>query len=285
MTRVVGLLVALTGCAQVLGLEGTSFDQRDADVDAPSICDGAPACNATTGRSVCGVLVQTGATGGLPLRVSSPTGQSCMMLGSTDGPCALAIVGQPMASYFANNAADQIAGELDDCGRFVVRDLPASADDVAVAVTGTAIEQSAVVLVDRPTGVGTDTNVRLPVVTAATSAAWGSQINSANPPDVTASYLVTYVSTTNAPIATNELRVNGGAVGDPPTLPWGVYFTGGLPYGTVDPALDKTQDNGTALVVPPAGSFQLGGFRTGKNCTPVTLQAVPNALVHIALRC
>jgi hypothetical protein len=96
-------------------------------VDAPSVCDGAPACAAGTGRSVCGYLVQTGAMAGTPLRVASPTGQSCATLGSTEGPCALSIFGQPMTSYFAGNTADQIVGELDDCGRYVIRDIDQSA--------------------------------------------------------------------------------------------------------------------------------------------------------------
>lgn len=278
-------LLVLTGCAQLLGLEDTKFDQRDATVDAPSICDGAPACTATSGRSVCGRLVQTGGSGGLPLRLESATGESCATLGSTEGPCALQILGQPMASYFTGNSADAVMGQVDDCGRFVVPDLPTSAANVAVVATGAEIAQSAAIVLHRPTSVGTDTNVKLYVVTTTTSAAWGTQITSGNPPDVTGSYLVSYVSPMNAPIATNELRVNGAAVGDPPTLPWGVYFRGAMPFGTIDPTLDATQDNGTALVVPPPGAFQLGGFRTGRNCMPESLQAVPNALIHIAMPC
>jgi len=273
------VLLMLGGCAQLLGLDDTKYDQHDAMVDAPSICDGAPACTAASGRSVCGVLLQTG---GVPLRVGEPTGQSCSTM---EGPCALQVLGDSMASYFAGTTASAVVGQLDDCGRFVVPDLPTTADDVAVWVTGPEIEQSAVVVVDRPTSAGTDTGVKLFVVTTATSAAWGTQISSTSPPDVTGSYLVSYINMMNAPIATNELRVNGGAVGDPPTLPWGVYFSGSMPFGSVDPSLNATQDTGTALLVPAAGSFQLGGFRTGKTCTPVSLQAVPNALIHIALRC
>jgi hypothetical protein len=280
--RLAFVALALTGCAQLLGLDNTKFDQRDAGVDAPSVCDGAPACVSSTGRSMCGQLMQTGAMAGTPLRLPSPTGQSCASLGSTEGPCALTIYGQAMASLFANNTADRIGGEIDDCGRFVVPDIDAAAKDVAVVVTGTDIEQSAAVLINRPTMPGTDTQQPLYVVATSTAQDWGTQIDPANPPSVTGSYLVTFETTSDMPYT---LRVGGAAVGTPPTQPWGMYFAGTAPFGMLDPALMGSQANHSALVVPPTGSIQLGGQRTGKNCGTVTVQAVANTLIHVSLSC
>ena len=67
-------LACTTGCAQLLGLEATKFDQKDAMTDGASVCDGAPMCVSTTGRSVCGVLFDTGVMAGLPVRAPSFTG-------------------------------------------------------------------------------------------------------------------------------------------------------------------------------------------------------------------
>jgi hypothetical protein len=120
------------------------------------------------------------------------------------------------------------------------------------------------------------------VVTSATATAWGTQIDPANPPPVTGSYLVTFATNSDIPYS---LRVGGGTIGMPPTQPWGVYFTGTYPFGTLDPSLTGSQANHTGLLVPPTGAFQLGGQRTGKSCTPVTVQAVANALVHVTLSC
>jgi len=274
--------LVLTGCAQLLGLEDTKYDQHDSGVDAPSICDGAPACTAMTGRSVCGQLVQTGAMAGLPLRLGSPTGNSCATVGSTEGPCALTVYGQAMTSFFAGNPADRITGEIDDCGRFVVPDLDSAVADIAVAVTGTDIEQSAVVVIDRPTMMGTDTRVEVDVVTTATAQGWGTEIDAANPPSVTGSYLVTFATTSDIPYT---LRIAGTTVGSPPTQPWGLYFAGSAPFGTLDPALTGSQANHTAIVVPPTGSMELSGQRPGKTCSKVMLQPVANTLIHVTLGC
>ena len=280
--RAVLAVVLLSGCAQMLGLENTKFDQRDATVDAPSVCDGAPACIVSSGRSTCGQLMQTGADAGTPLRVASPTGQSCAMLNSSEGPCALTIFGQPMASYFAQDAASRIAGEIDDCGRFVVPDIDHNAANVAVVVTGTDIAESAAVVIGRETVIGTDVGVVLPVVTLAASTAWGMQLVPSNPPDVTSSYLVTFATMSDMPY---QLRVGGAAVGDPPTQPWGAYFSGTVPFGTLDPVLDGSQANRSALVVPPSGLVRLSGQRPGKTCVEVMVQAVPGALIHVTLSC
>jgi hypothetical protein len=271
-----------SGCAQILGLDNTRFDQKDAPGDSPNVCDGAPACTSGPGRSVCGQLVDTGAAAGQALRAATPTGASCTTV-TSDGPCALTVYGQPMASYFAGTTTDRVAGTIDDCGRYVVRDLNASAADVAVVFTGATIDESASVLRGRPTMAGTDT-LLAPIVRTGTVTRWAMQLSGTSPPNVTGSYLVSYVSA-STPIANEELRIGGASVGNQPTIPWGAYFTGALPYGDLDPAATKTTATGTAIVVPPNGSFMLGGFRTGANCPAVPLQAVTGALIHVTLSC
>jgi hypothetical protein len=287
------VLVACTGCAQLLGLDSTKFDFKDAMVDAPSVCDGAPACVANTGRSVCGQLVDTGANGGALLRVASPTGTACS---STEGPCALAVYGQTKTAFFASSAT-RVAGTIDDCGRFVVPDLDATAADVAVVFTATTNVTTATLVLGRPTmtgtdtgvigygvttaTVGTDTGVIGYGVTTATEADWGSQLSTT----ISAGYLVTQVDTTGAPAVGFVDWVMGGPVVGPPVPPWDAYFSGGKAFGAFDPQQRMTDASGTSLVVPPTGSFMLGGARTGRTCKQIGLQLVPNALVHVALSC
>lgn len=280
------LLLPLVGCSQILGLENTQFDQHDARVDAPSNCDGAPRCISTTGRSVCGQLYLTGDAGGQPMRVAAPTGMTCAGLGSSDGPCALSIFGQAKTSYFTAVGTDRIAGEIDDCGRFVIPDLDAAAADVAVvAKGGTEFIESAGLLLGRMTTPGgSDKGLELPIVSAATEMAWATQLDPGTTPDVIGGYLVTYVNASAIAISGEELRVNGGAVNKPPAVPWGAYFSGAKPFGTIDPTLTTTQDSGTAAVVP-SGSFMLGGFRQGRTCTQVPLQPVSGAIIHVTLSC
>jgi len=284
------LLVPLVGCSQILGLEDTKFDQKDATVDAPSNCDGAPRCTAMTGRSACGQLFNTGAMAGTPMRVASPTGMTCAELGSSEGPCALSIQGQSKATYFAGTGADVIAGEIDDCGRFVIPDLDVSVADIAVvAKGGTDFVDSAALLLGRPTMMGTDTKLELLVVSDATDTTWGTQLNAANPPSLAGGYLVSYVDSNGVPTPGIEIRINtgggSGPVGKPPATPWGAYFTATPSFGTFDPNLTTTQDGGTAAVHPATGMFMLGGQKTGRTCTQIPLQAVPAAVIHVLVRC
>lgn len=283
------LLVPLAGCAQILGLEDTKFDQKDAMVDAPSSCDGAPRCTSTTGRSVCGQLLGTGTTAGTPLRVASPTGTLCSDLGSSDGPCALSIQGQATATLFAGTGTDVIAGEIDDCGRFVIPDLdPTIADVAVVAKGGTDFVDSGALVIGRPTMAGTDTNIVLPVVTTATDTAWGTQLDSASPPTTEGGYLVSYVDANGAPVAGLEIRINtgggSGPVGKPPQIPWGGYFSG-AGFDSFDAAATATQASGTAAIHPSSGMFMLGGQKTGRTCTQVSLQGVSTAVIHVVVRC
>ncbi|HTL33834.1 MAG TPA: hypothetical protein VL326_11950 [Kofleriaceae bacterium] len=284
------LLLPLVGCAQILGLEDTKFDQKDATVDAPSMCDGAPRCIAMTGRSACGQLFGTGSMAGTPLRAASPTGMTCAELGSSEGPCALSIQGQSKTTFFAGTGADVIAGEIDDCGRFVIPDLDASLADVAiVAKGGTDFIDSAALVLGRPTMMGTDLKIELPIVSTMTDTAWGMQLDSTNPPSVEGGYLVSYVDANGIPTSGIEIRVNtgggSGPIGKPPATPWGAYFTGTMPFGMFDMALTTTQEGGTAAVHPATGAFMLGGQKTGRTCTQISLQALPAAVIHVVVRC
>jgi hypothetical protein len=280
-----GLLGCLFGgCSQILGLEDTKFEHRDAMIDAPSNCDGAPRCTSSTGRSVCGQLYGAGASAGLLLRADSPTGETCATLASTTGPCAYAVYAQPLAGYYAGTTDDHIMGELDDCGRFVVPDLDSSAADVAVVFSGGEIVESVTLVLGREAMAGIDV-VKAPLIPTAALTDWAMQIDPASPPTLSGGYLVTYVNALGESISMQELRVNGGAVGDPPTTPWGAYFTGTGAYGTIDGAATTTSASGSALVVPATSMFNLGGFRPGKNCAPAAVQPHPNAFIHLALSC
>jgi len=282
---IAGAALVLAGCSQLLGLEDTKFEQRDAMIDAPSTCDGAPRCMGTTGRSVCGQLYGTGAQAGQLLRVAAPTGETCASSSSTEGPCAYTVYAQSVADYHAGTTASRIAGEIDDCGRYFVSDLATADTNIAVVFTGTDIVESVTLKLDRENAVGVDTGVDAPLVAMTLPMQWATQIDAANPPTISAGYLVTYVNALSQPIPMQELRVNGGMVGDPPTLPWGAYFSGDGAYNTLDPAAMSTGVSGSALVVPSATMFMLGGFRTGRNCTPVSVTPHPNAFIHLALDC
>ena len=263
------------GCAQILGLDNTTFDQKDAQIDAPGICDGAPACTAFTGRSLCGQLIGTGTTPG-PVRVAAPTGDVCS---GTEGPCGLSGFGQPLASFFTGTTTDQIPARIDDCGRFVVPDLDASIGNVAIVVQGASFSSTARLVFDRPTIIGTDTGIDALVVTSETRLAWATQMSLAET-DVASGYLVRYK--TDPLGLSEEARVDGAKPpGPPPTPPWAAYF--GNDFELLDPALVATGAEGTALIVPNVGTFKLGGFRPGKQCERDALQRVLSTLIFVTL--
>jgi hypothetical protein len=273
------VLLLATGCKQVLGLDDTKFAFMDAAVDAPSVCDGAPACTSSTGRSVCGQLYQTGASGGQLLRVSAPTGAACT---STGGPCAFTVYGQAATSFYAGTATDRVNGTIDDCGRFVVPDLPATAADVAVVFDATGFTTSASLVIGRMTSPGDDRGVPAFPVATTTLAGWGTETSTT----VSYGYLVTQADAMGVPQATEEVWVNGGTVAGPPNPPWSAYFSGGQAFDTASTSATMTDASGTSLVVPAAtGSFSLGGKRTGKTCTQVMVQPVAGALIHVNLSC
>jgi len=275
--------LAASGCANLLGLDSTKLDFKDAMTDAPSACDGAPACTSTTGRSVCGQLLEVGANGGLPLRGAAPTGMACA--GSSLGPCAFTVYGQDEISFFASTTTGRVTGSIDDCGRFVVPDLDATQANVAVVFAASGFETSASLVLGRPTMPGTDTVVAYGVDMASVTA-WGTQLSSATPPDTTAGYLVAHVDSAGAPVATDKDRLNGADLPGPPTAPWVAYFTGSTAFGALDPTATATGPSGTSLVVPAAGTVTLSSARTGKTCTPMPmLQIIPMTLIYVALSC
>jgi hypothetical protein len=269
-------LVLCAGCSQLLGLSNTKFDFKDAMTDAPSVCDGAPACSSMTGRSACGYLVDTGANAGTALRVASPTGGACS--GSSEGPCALSVYGQSEADFFTG-AATHVQGSIDDCGRFVVPDLPATAANVAIVFSGADHVTTALLVLGRPTTPGTDTGLVAYPVSTATEAAWGTQLSTT----VGGGYLV-LLARGQLPQATEVAWVGGGPVPGPPKAPWAAYF-GDVPFGMLDPSATQTGSSGTALVVPQAGTFMLGGAKFGATCKQIAVQTVGAALIQVTLSC
>jgi hypothetical protein len=287
MRALVALLSLLAGCPQVLGLDNTTFEPQDGGVDAPSVCDGAPACTSSTGRSVCGQLFATGDAAGPPLRVANPTGAACVA-GNTEGPCALAVGGMAMASLFDTTQTGRIEGVVDDCGRFVVADLDTTLADVAIVFTGTDFHPTATLVLGRELAAGEDRDVTALAVTTATTAAWSMQLSPADPPIETGTgYLVEYTRSDRPVLDTQVAKDNSSGLTNPAgTIPWAAYFGGGGPFGTLDPALTATGETGTALAVLGGGIFSLEGVRTGARCKIAGLQQVGNTLIHvIAVNC
>ena len=268
------LLLACTGCAQILGLDDTTLDRRDAGVDAPSICDTpAIACTASTGRSVCGQL--TVVSTGEPYRVAAPRGVPCSGL---EGPCGLTVFGQPLADYFAGSTTNRIMGQTDDCGHYVIADLSTGATDIAVVATGADIATSGRIVFDA--AATTIDRVTAPVVPKTTVTAWASQLGVAESA-LAQGYLVRYLDGAGAPVPMEEVRIAGAGVGMPPTPPWAAYFTGA--FDALDRALTATTAQGTVLIAPPSGTFRIGGFHIGKQCGRDGFQAVSNTFLTVVL--
>lgn len=278
-----GMLLA--GCAQLLGLDKTSLEQPDGNLDAASVCDGAPLCTAgTTGRSVCGQLFETGANAGQPFRIAEPTGAACGV--SVDGPCALQVAGNTMEAFFNNDATADVPGQIDDCGRFAVPDLDPLVP-VAVKFTDPANTfriSATLVVLGRPAEPGAeDRDVPAYAVLATTVADWSTSLDAMTPPDLSSAYLVKYTSSDGLALAGEAVAVdNGSALVNPPgTIPWAGYFAGSVPFGTLDTAATVTAASGTAITVMPAGPFSLEGFRQGRRCKIENLRSVSNTLIHV----
>ncbi len=274
-----GAFLLLSGCAQILGLDNTTFDAPA--VDVPSVCDGAPACISTNGRSVCGQLFGTGPTANLPLRVAAFTGAVCQG-GNVEGPCGLTVAAYPKATYFDGSRTGKVAGQIDDCGRFAVGDIETSVADVAIELTGTGFQPTATLLINRTTIAGEDRDIKLYAVASDTLTLWANQMSSTTPPDTTTGYLIDY-TTIAGPLVGEAVALDmGSAFGNPPgTVPWAGYFATDSVFGNLDMTLMSTGNTGTAFAVLPPGTFSLEGFRTGKRCKVTGLQQVPNTLIHI----
>ena len=272
-------VILLAGCAQVLGLDNTTLGETDAATDAPSVCDGEPvACTSSTGRSLCG---QVFATGGAPLRVATPTGEPCVP-GNVDGPCGLQVAGLPAQALFDGVATGEVAGAIDDCGRFVVPDLDSAVIDVAVTFKAlSGFHPTARLVLNRPAEIGEDRGLAAFAVLQATTAEWATQL-ALSPDNTTSGFLVRYTSTNQTPVVGEAVAIDSGSplTSPPGTIPWAAYF-GAEPFGTLDPAATTTGASGTAFAAMPAGPFSLEGFRPGRRCKLENLRSVANLLIHI----
>lgn len=279
MKSMLGAVVLLAGCAQVLGLDKTKLGETDAATDAPGVCDGEPAaCVSSTGRSACG---QVFSTGGAPLRVAAPTGEACVA-GNVEGPCALQVAGLPAQSLFDGVATGELAGTIDDCGRFVVPDLDSTVIDVAVTFKAlSGFHPSARLVLNRPAEVGEDRGLAAFVVLQATTVEWATQL-ALPPDDTTTGFLVRYTSTNLTPVVGEAVAIDSGSplTNPPGTIPWAAYF-GAEPFGILDPAAMVTGASGTAFAAMPAGPFSLEGFRQGRRCKLENLRSVGNLLIHV----
>lgn len=276
MKLAIASIALLAGCAQILGLDDTTLDRRDAAVDAPSVCD-MPAfpCDAATGRTLCGQLLEAGT--GNPYRVPNPTGQTCT---TTEGPCNLAITGQSQATFFAGTSADRVMGQIDDCGHFKIPDVEMTSTNVAITIAGSDVADSARLLFDLSVGSNTENGIKALVVTTARKTAWATSLAIAET-EIASGYLVRYLTETGMAVPMEEVRVSGAPVGGPVTRPWAAFFTGD--FDALDPALMKTSAAGTALIGPPSGTFKIGGFHVGATCEAVGLQDVSNTLIYVVL--
>lgn len=287
MRAVLALAFISAGCSQLLGLDDTTYAPKDAPTDAPSVCDGAPACvDSGTGRSLCGQLVETGERAGTPLRVAAPTGAACPV-DSTEGPCALDVYALPAQSLFDEDTVGRVDGAVDDCGRFVVADVDAGLDDVAIVVEGAGHRRVATLVLDRPVVTGADRDITGLAVTDLTAMAWASQLNPAAPPPFTRAFLIRY-ERAGMPRSGMQVAKDGespmtNAVG---TSPWARYTTGAAPFGAFDPTHTSTQDAGTAIAVIDSGSdVRIEGVRTGQRCGVSGLRPVSDALIFVTIEC
>ena len=252
----------------------TKLDRKDAATDAPSVCDTpAVACNASSGRTVCGQLVSVST--GEPFRVAAPLGQPCS---TTEGPCGVTVFGQPMTSFYQGVPAGRVTAQLDDCGHFAIADLDATAMDLAVAVSGPDLAASGRLLLDQTALVVT--GIKVGLVPLTTVSAWATQLGIAES-NLATGYLVSYLTAAGDPVPMEEVRIAGAPVGGPPTVPWARYFTG--VFDTLDSTLTATGAGGTVFIAPPSGTFRIGGFHIGKQCFRDGFQAVSNTLLSVAL--
>ena len=201
--------------------------------------------------------------------------------GNSDGPCGLAVAALPLASYFAGSVTGRLTGVIDDCGRYVVRDLDPAAADIAVVVEGAGYRRTAALLLGRPAGVGTDERVDAFAVADATVAGWAAQLGGT--PDLSEAYLIRYRSVSGTALAGEQVAMDGGSpfTNAAGTVPWARYFAGNAAFASIDPAAPATLETGTALAVFGAGTFSVDGFRPGRRCRVMGLQQVANTLIYV----
>lgn len=274
------VLVTLSGCAKILGLDDTTF-ASDATI-GPTACEGTPQCTSSTGRSACGQLFGTGADGGQPLRVAEPTGMLCSSV-TSDGPCAFTVNASPVADFFAGGATPT-AGSIDDCGRFVVPDIDPAIADIALSFSApSGFAQSATLVFARDAGVGVDTGIDAYVVSDATIQTWTTAMTTGTPPDLSSGYLVRYTAAAQMPVAGEQVAKDSSSplMNAPGTVPWAAYFAVSAPFGLLDPSISATAAHGTAYANLGTGTFSLEGFRLGARCAVGGLQQIANTFIFV----
>jgi len=272
-------IVTVAGCSSLLGLDNTSFTFKDAMTDAPSVCDGAPACGVSSGRALCGQLFGAGGAAGI-LRAAAPTGTTCPAMPTTSGPCQLGVFAAPAADYYARTGSNQTVGTLDDCGRFAINGIASSFTDLVVVVHNPPIVETATLVLGLGSAGAKVTNIAAYAAGSAAVTAWGNELaGSGAPPTITGGYLVVFDGAGSG----EQIRLNFNMVGGPPTVPWGAFFTGPAVFGDLDPALTMTGPSQSALVMAGSGTFELGGTHLGRQCTQSNLQAVANVLMAITI--
>lgn len=279
------LITVIAGCAQIFGLEPTQFDQKDAPTDEPSVCDGAPACTSSTGRSVCGQLFEVGAAANQPLRVATPTGAVCAV-GNSDGPCVYQLKGTTQAGLF-DAALPRVDGEIDDCGRFVVRDLAAQEANVAVVFTNPNLTTIASLVVNRPTTIGEDRGVVALAITREQENQWGNQLKPGGGLDMSKGFLISYRRAGRPIKDMSVTQDQDGAFTNPiGTTPWAAYFTADAPFGTFDPALTATNVSGSAFAVfGTINEFELVGVGGGARCGVPKIKQLGNTIIYVTVDC
>lgn len=287
--------LALTGCAQVLGLDETVFEQGgpDADVDASGPCDEIPAsCTSTAGRSLCGQLYLPG---GQPLRTTEDTPEPCQLGGA--GPCQFSVSAIDYAQY-TSASPGPAPGSIDTCGRWQINDFDSTVARAAVLFDAPSHIQTAALVTVDTTKAEAITGQRGYAVSMEQLVTWGGQAGLSDAPITSTGFLVSYRVGATAPGTPSSgvtyVQNNAGPP-DPPnpvgTAPWAAYFEGEGPFGVITPTLTKTGPSGTALTVTDAaGAFELEGLRTtsggGARCEEQDLHQVPGALIYLTLlRC
>ncbi len=271
MTRLIaGSTISWLGCAQLLGLEDTTLDRRDAAPDAPSVCDTpAVSCDPSNGLTVCGDLRTL--TGEL-FTVKEPTGLACTTL---EGPCGLTVFAQPLSELFAGTPTGRVTAQVDDCGHYAVRDQ-VNDRDVGISIQGADLHPVVRVVIHDPDDiVPVKRDIDATIVDGRKIGEWSTQLGV--PVDALKQlYLARYRMMGGAD-SVMAARVMGDVTMKPPNTPWAAYFPG--KNDTLDPALDTGSET---LISPGSGTFSVGGFRLGKTCQHVGLQSL-SAVVELVL--
>lgn len=269
------------GCAQILGLDKTTkaIEPDAADrVDASSICDVPLPC-AVDGSELCGQLI---AVGSATVRVANPIGAVCTAGG--EGPCAVNVTVATKTNLFGVfNPMMGVAATVDDCGRFKASPLPTDMvgmmnTDLAVVVEGGNTVRTATLVLNRPASGAVLTTVRTPMVPLDSVQAWATIT-----PGLTSAYLVQF------PLVAGDrsnwsVRLDGVAPLQQPVAPFALYFSGDVPFATLEAALPQTGPSGTALVVSNQPTFRIGGDAGAVTCGDVTgLKLLPSTLVFLDL--